>query len=185
MLPTLVGVELTTSWSPVRRASSWATEAWKTVEVVETQTLLCHVYTTKFMSKSRVCNSSNKNMIRVLWPLCTYPAYILIFCKFQIIILKTVGEVAETQTLLCHVYKTNFLSKSRVCSYTYNNWIKVLCICSVYILAMVQVSNHNLENCRSCRDTNSTIKCDWRTNTQMYVWWRVKLYALLQFVAEV
>ena len=31
----------------------------------------------KFLSKSRVCNSSNNNLIGVLWPLCTCPVYIL------------------------------------------------------------------------------------------------------------
>ena len=125
----------------------------------------------KYLSKSRVCNSSNKCLIRVLWPLCTCQAHILtllqvsnhysenymrscgdmnplwcvymaiflcksrevcnssiknwsefcdlyahvqpiflLCCKFQIIILKTAGEVAETWTLLWHVYKTIFLS---------------------------------------------------------------------------
>ena len=70
----------------------------------------------------------------------------------------------------------NFLSKSRVCNSTNNNSIKVLwplCTCSAYILTMVQVSNHYLENCRrSSGDTNSTLKCDgqiqWQTDGQMY-----------------
>ena len=83
----------------------------KTVEVAETRTLLCHVYNTIFLSKSRLCNSSNK----ILSEFCDLYAHaqpiFLLCCKFQIIILKTV-EVAEAETLLCHVYKTNFLSKS-------------------------------------------------------------------------
>ena len=82
---------------------------------VETPTLLCHVIKTKFLSKSRVCNSSI-TISSVMWPLCICTAYIfLLCCKFQIIILKTAGEIAETRTLQCHVYKINFLSKSRVC----------------------------------------------------------------------
>ena len=41
-----------------------------------------------------------------------------------------------------------------------------LCTCSVYILIIVQVSNHYLENCkRSGVDTNSTIKPDGWTDT--------------------
>ena len=58
----------------------------------------------------------------------------------------------------------------------------------VHIRSLTLVSNHYLENCRrSCGDTNYTIKCDGRTHGQkhgrMYVWRRVKLYALLHFVA--
>ena len=49
----------------------------------------------------------------------------LLFRKFEINF-KPVGEVAETQTLLCHVYTTNFLSKSRVHNSTNYNLIKVL-----------------------------------------------------------
>ena len=85
----------------------------KTVEVAKPRNLLCHVYKAKFLSKSRVGNSSNETLIRVFLPLCTHPAYILRCCKFRIIIFKT-EEVAEIRTLLCHVYKTYFLSKSRV-----------------------------------------------------------------------
>ena len=48
----------------------------KTVEVAETQTLLCHVYKA-ILSKSKVCNSSNKKLIRFLRLLYTCPAYIL------------------------------------------------------------------------------------------------------------
>ena len=46
-----------------------------------------------------------------------------VLCDFQTITLKT---VEETQTLLCHMYKTYFLSKSRVCNSTNNNSIRVL-----------------------------------------------------------
>ena len=39
------------------------------------------------------------------------------------------------------------------------------CICPVYIVTIVQVSNCYLENWRrSCGDTNSTIKCDGETH---------------------
>ena len=64
------------------------------------------------------------------------------------------------------MYKTNFLSKSRVCNSNNNNVIRVvwlLCTCLVHSFTMVQVSNHYLENCRSCRDTNSTIVTDGHT----------------------
>ena len=54
-----------------------------------------------FLSKSL----SNKNLIIILWPSCTI---FLLCCKFQITILKTV-EVAETRTMLGHVYKVIFL----------------------------------------------------------------------------
>ena len=48
----------------------------------------------------------------------------LLCCKFEIIILKTV-EVAETEDLLCHVYKAKFLSKSRVCNSSNKKLIRV------------------------------------------------------------
>ena len=39
----------------------------------------------------------------------------------RIVILKTVEEVAETRTLLCHLYKAIFLNKSRVYNSTNKN----------------------------------------------------------------
>ena len=92
--------------------------------------------------------------------------------------LKTVG-VAETWTLLYHVYKTNFLSKSRACNSTKNNLMRdmwTLCTCSVYILTLAQISNHDLENCRgSCGDTNilkgmTDRHTDERSNKWVLVW---------------
>ena len=91
----------------------------------------------KFLSKSRVHNSTTNDLITVLRPLC------LLWCKFQIITLKTVGDVAETRTIICHVYKATFLCKSRVYNSTINDLITVLwplCTCSVYMLTMVQSS---------------------------------------------
>ena len=78
-------------------------------EVVETRTLLCHVYKTIFLSKTRVCNSS-----KTFWSeFCVLYAHsnpiFLLCCESQKSVLKTVGEVEETRTLLFHVYKTNFL----------------------------------------------------------------------------
>ena len=32
-----------------------------------------------------------------------------------------------------------------------------LCICPAFILTLLQVSNHYLENCRNCRDKNPTM----------------------------
>ena len=98
----------------------------KTVEVAVTWTLLRHAYKAKWLSKSRVYNYSNKNLIRVLWPLCTCPACIVILLKVSNLTLKTVGEVAETWTLLCHVYKANFLNKSRIHNSSNKNLIRVL-----------------------------------------------------------
>ena len=61
-----------------------------------------------------------------------------------------------------------FLSTSRVHNSTNNNSIIVpwpLCTCSVYIVTMVQVPNHYLENCRrSCGDWNISMKCNGRTH---------------------
>ena len=37
----------------------------------------CHMYKAKFLSKSRICNSNNKNLIRIMWPLGSCQAYIL------------------------------------------------------------------------------------------------------------
>ena len=167
---------------------------------METRTLLCHVYKAIFLSKSQACNSSNKTLIRVLWPFCTCPAYILtllkvsnhyhencrscrdtallghtyvanllnisrlcnssnkiwsefcdlyayaqpislLCCKFQIIRLKTAGEVAETRIYLCHAYKVIFLSKSMVRNSYNKNLIRVLwplCTCPAYILTLLQ-----------------------------------------------
>ena len=100
----------------------------------------------------RVCKSSNINLIRILTfmhipRLCFY----FVAC-FKNHTLK--GQAAETRTLLCYLYKTNFQSKSRVCNSTKNTSIRVLwplCTCSVYIHTMMILSNHYLQNCRrSC-----------------------------------
>ena len=129
------------------------------------------MYKTNFLRKSRVCNSTYDNLIRVLWALCTLSAHSLLWCTFQTIILKTVGRVAETRTLICHVYKTNFLSKSRVYDSNNNYSIRGLwpsCTCSVYILTIVQVLNHYLEpwilyqtnfpsKSRVCKSTNNNL----------------------------
>ena len=85
----------------------------------------------------------------------------LLCCKLQIIILKTIGEVAETRYLLCHVYKVIFLNKSRICNSSKENSIRVLsrlCTCPAY-LTTVQVSNYYLECSRSCGDGNRTMAC--------------------------
>ena len=86
----------------------------------------CNVYEAVFLSKSRVCNSSNKTFIRVLWPLCICTAYILTLLQVSNHYLENCREIAETQTLLCHVYKTNFQSKTRVSNSTNNNLIRIL-----------------------------------------------------------
>ena len=81
----------------------------------ETWSLLCNVYKAIFVSKSRVCNSSNK-IWSEFYDLYAHAQPIFLHCcQFQIIILTTV-ECAETQTLLCHMYKAIFVSKSRVCN---------------------------------------------------------------------
>ena len=74
------------------------------------------------ISKSRVCNSSNK-----IWSeFCNLYAHaqpiFLLCCKFQTIVLKTVRDDTETQTLLCYVYMAIFVSKSRVCNSSKKIW---------------------------------------------------------------
>ena len=48
------------------------------------------------LSKSRICKSSNKNLIRVLWPLCINP-----LLQVSNHYLKKTVEIMWTQTLLC------------------------------------------------------------------------------------
>ena len=71
----------------------------------------------KFLSKSRVCDSTNKTLIRVLYLYAHAQPIFVLCCKFQINILKTV-EVAETRTLLYRdamcIRQINFL-RSSVC----------------------------------------------------------------------
>ena len=84
---------------------------------MEIQTLLGHVYKAKFLRNSRVFNAGNKNLVRVLWPLCICPAYVLILLQVSNHYLETVGEA---------VFQTNFLSISRVHNSTIDNLFKVL-----------------------------------------------------------
>ena len=120
------------------------------------------VYKAIFLSKSRDVTQAIK-----IWSYyCDLYAHVqpisLLCCRFQIIILQTVGEVAETLTQQWYVYTTNFLSTSRVCNSKNNNFTRVLwplCTCSVNVLTKVQVSNYELENCRSCEDGHK----DWQT----------------------
>ena len=128
MLPTLTGVEpATCDFHAYARTIFLLCCKFQiileTVAVVETQTLLCHVYKAKFLSKSKLCNSSNKNLIRILYPSCTCPFSLC--CKFQIIILKT-KEVAKTRTLLFHEYKAEFLRKFRGCYSSNKNLISFM-----------------------------------------------------------
>ena len=87
------------------------------------------LFMVKFLSKSKVCNSWNKKLTNDLYA-HAQPIFLLC-CRFQIINLKNV-EVAETQTLLYLMYKTIFLSKSRVC----NSSNKKCDQCSVTFLCM-------------------------------------------------
>ena len=64
-----------------------------------------------FFNESRVCNSSNKNLIIVLSLSCSCSAYYLTLLQISNHYLETV-EAAETQTLLPQMYKAKFLSKS-------------------------------------------------------------------------
>ena len=95
---------------------------------------------------------------------------VILCCKFQIIIFTTKGEVAETQTQLCHVYKTNFQSKSRV----HNSTINILIRSSVtfkYMLSLYAYCGASYKSLpwklRSCRHMNSTIKCEGWTQGHM------------------
>ena len=74
------------------------------------------VYTAKFLINLRYLTPA----IKILSKFCDLYAHCLpilpLCCEFQIIFLKTVGEVAERRTVLCHVCKAKFLCKSRVCN---------------------------------------------------------------------
>ena len=83
----------------------------------------------------------------------TQPKFLLC-CKFQIIILKTVGEVVKKRTLIGNEYKAIFLSKSRVCNTSKKKQKKHA---QSYILTSLQVSNNYPENCRSCGDKKPTM----------------------------
>ena len=113
-----------------------------------------------FLSKPRVCNSSNENLIILLWHLCTFPVYVLTLLQVSNHYLENCRRSSETPTLLCHVYKAMFRSKLRYVSRN-KKIIRVqwpLCRCPAYILTLMQVSNHYLENCRrSCGNTNPTM----------------------------
>ena len=66
-------------------------------------------------------NQGYVSLAKKIWSeLCDLYAHaqpiLLVCCKFLIITLKTVGGVAETQILLCHVYNAIFQSKSKVCN---------------------------------------------------------------------
>ena len=93
----------------------------------------------------------------------TLNLYSYFAASFKSLPCKTVGKVADTWTILCNVYKTKFLSKSRLHNstiYILNRVLWPLCTSSVYILTLVQVSNHYLENYRrSCGNTNPTMPC--------------------------
>ena len=105
-----------------------------------------------FLSKSNVCNFSNENLTRVLWPSCTCSAYIFILLQVSNQSLENCRNCWDT-ALLRHAYEAKFLSKSRVWNSSNINLIRVLwplCTCPIYILTLLQVSNHYLENCRSC-----------------------------------
>ena len=167
----------------------------KILGVAEQQTILCHLYKTNFLSKSRVTLA-----IKAWCGFCDLYAHaqpiFLLCCKFQIIILKTV-EVAETRILPCHVYKTNFLSKSRVCNSYNNNLIRILwplCTCSVDLLTMMQISNITLKTVEGVAETQTGLyreidgqthkHTDGQTDGNQDIWLRVKLYALLYFMME-
>ena len=88
----------------------------KTVGVAETRTLLCHEYKATFQSKSRVCNSSNKKLIRVPWPLCTCPAYILTLLQDSNHYLENCSSSCrETNPTMPYV-QAIFQSKSSPCN---------------------------------------------------------------------
>ena len=59
-----------------------------------------------FLIKSRACNSTNNNSIRVLLPLCTCSVYTLTVVDVQIITLETVEEGAKTRAILQSVTDT-------------------------------------------------------------------------------
>ena len=83
----------------------------KTVQVGETQTILCHLYDAIFWVNPGYATLAIKNWSEFCDLYVHAQPIFLLCCKFRIIILKTVGAVMEAWTLLCHVYKAIFLSK--------------------------------------------------------------------------
>ena len=78
--------------------------------------------------------------------------------------LKSVGGVADTWTLLWHLYKAKLLNKWRAYNSYINSLIRVFwhsCKCYTDTFSVVTISNQNHENCKSCWDKNSTMQCDY------------------------
>ena len=109
-------------------AASFKWLSWKLYKMQRHSPTICHVYEAKFLSKSRVCNSSNKIFIRVLWPLCTCPAYILTFLQVSNHYLENCwrSKYGNMKPTSPYVQASIFLSKSRVCNSSNKSLIKVL-----------------------------------------------------------
>ena len=84
-----------------------------------------------FQSISRVSNSISKIWSEFCDLYALAMPIFLLFCKFLVIILKTVGGVAEIRTLLCYVYKDIFQSNSRVCNFSNKIWSE---FCDLYAM---------------------------------------------------
>ena len=110
------------------------------LEVAVTWTLLCHVYKAKFLYNSKVCNSINKNLIRILWSLCICRAYILTLPQASNHYLENCRWSCEIQTLLCHMNKTNFRYVT-LWTIIWSELCDLYAQSIFYILTMVQVSN--------------------------------------------
>ena len=74
--------------------------------------------------------SSNETLISILWPFRTCQANILTLLQVLNHYFETVGEVAETRTLLCQVYKAKFLSKYRECNSSNEIWSEFCDFCA-------------------------------------------------------
>ena len=122
------------------------------------------MYKAKILSKPRVCNSSNKTLIRVLWPLCTCPAYILTLLQIS-------NYYLENCRLLRHEPYYVIFIKSRVCNSSNKKLIRssvtfmnmpILYSYFAFISLSWKLENlHEWEHCNHS-DNHKFKKRDWR-----------------------
>ena len=124
-----------------------------------TWNLLWYGYKAKPLNKSRVYNSCNDSLIRVLWSSCICLTY-----TFSVMQVSNHNHEScrssETWTRLCNVNMANCLVMNRVCNSSNKKMIRdtrPLYTCPFYILTLLYILNHYFENCRKrSGDTNPT-----------------------------
>ena len=138
----------------------WPWICWK--GVADTWTLLWHHLWAKLLNKSRACNSCNNSLIRILWPSC--------ICYNNTFFVVPVSNHNHENCRSCRDMNSTtqskygrFLSKWRLRNSSNKKLSKFFDLyaqnCPAYILTLQQVSNHYLQNCRSCGDTSSILPC--------------------------